>query len=340
MKDLSTTEDTEDTEMCLFLPSASTVVARLGEQMDLEVRHLKLVSAVADCGSLTRAGDRLHLTQSALSHQLRDIESRLGAALFLRVGKRLVLTPAGERLLASAREVLERLQQTEHDIRQMGRDRAGVLRLTTECYTCYHWLPPLLTKYRRKFPKVEVRIDVDATRTPVEMLLAGKVDVALMSTPVRDRRLTSTPIFDDEVVIVAAPSHPFAKKTHVKVADMHGETLLLYPPKEESSVLNRILLPAGAVPGRIDEVQLTEAIIELVKAGLGVAALARWAVEPVVKTGALVARSLTARGQHRRWSAVMPKDLAKADFVREFVDLLIEYAPGQAQRAAKISALR
>src|SRR3954467_3027379 len=98
--------------------------------MDLEIRPLQLVSAVADLGSLTRAGDRLHLTQSALSHQLRDIEGRLGAALFLRVGKRLVLTPAGERLLASARDVLQRLDQTERDIRQMGKDRAGVLRLT------------------------------------------------------------------------------------------------------------------------------------------------------------------------------------------------------------------
>jgi LysR family transcriptional regulator for metE and metH len=305
--------------------------------MDLEIRHLRLVSAVADCGSLTRAGDRLHLTQSALSHQLRDIESRLGAALFLRVGKRLVLTPAGERLLASAREVLARLQQTEHDIRQMGRDRAGVLRLTTECYTCYHWLPPLLTKYRRKFPRVEVRIDVDATRQPVETLLAGKVDVALMSTPVRDRRLTATPIFDDELIVIAATTHPFAKKTHVKLADMHGETLLLYPPKEESLVLNQVLLPNGAVPARIDEVQLTEAIIELVKAGLGISVIARWAVEPIVKSGALVARPLTARGLHRRWSAVMPKDLAKTDFVREFVELLKEHAPSQSARLTRVT---
>src|SRR2546430_7716615 len=109
--------------------------------VDLEVRHLRLVEAVADVGSLTRAGDRLHLTQSALSHQLRDIESRLGAALFLRIGKRLVLTPAGERLLGSAKEVLARLERTEEEIRQMRRDKAGVLRLTTECYTCYHWLP-------------------------------------------------------------------------------------------------------------------------------------------------------------------------------------------------------
>src|SRR3954463_8050355 len=102
--------------------------------MDLEIRHLRLVAAVAEVGSLTRAGDRLHLTQSALSHQLRDIEARLraplfprprlrdmearlGAALFRRAGKRLVLTPAGDRLLASATDVLERLERAEHDIR-------------------------------------------------------------------------------------------------------------------------------------------------------------------------------------------------------------------------------
>ena len=143
--------------------------------MDLEIRHLRLVAAVADCGSLTRAGDRLHLTQSALSHQLRDIESRLGAALFLRVGKRLVLTPAGERLLVSARDVLDRLDRTEDEIRQMGKDRAGILRITTECYTCYHWLPPLLVHYRKRFPRVEVRIDVGATGRPLDRLLAGKI---------------------------------------------------------------------------------------------------------------------------------------------------------------------
>src|SRR5262249_46277190 len=139
--------------------------------MDLEVRHLRLVAAVAEVGSLTRARGRLHLTQSALSHQLRDVEARLGAPLFLRVGKRLVLTAAGERLLASARDVLGRLEQAEREIRQMGHERAGVLRLTTECYTCYHWLPPLLIRYRRRFPRVEVRIDVASTGRPIDSLL-------------------------------------------------------------------------------------------------------------------------------------------------------------------------
>ena len=295
--------------------------------MDLEVRHLRLVTTVAAVGSLTRAGDQLHLTQSALSHQLRDIESRLGASLFHRAGKRLVLTSAGERLLASATDVLEQLERAEHDIREMGRDRAGRLRITTECYTCYHWLPPLLLRFRRTFPKVEVRIDVEATHRPLEMILAGKVDLGLMSTPVRDRRLASRRVFDDELVLIASTQHRFARQARVRLSQMREETLFIYPPKEESGPLQNVLLPAGAAPARIEEVQLTEAITELVKAGLGVAILARWAVQPLIDAGSIVGRSLPARGMHRVWSAVMRKDLASTDYVNEFIDLLEAHAP-------------
>jgi LysR family transcriptional regulator, regulator for metE and metH len=295
--------------------------------MDLEIRHLRLVAAVAEVGSLTRAGDQLHLTQSALSHQLRDIESRLGTALFLRVGKRLVLTTAGERLLASATDVLDRLQQAEHDIREMSRDRAGSLRITTECYTCYHWLPPLLLHFRRTFPRVQVRIDVEATHHPVKMLLAGKIDLGLMSTPVRDRRLVSRRVFDDELVLIASKHHRFARQTRVRLAQMRDETLFVYPPKEESGPLQNVLLPAGAAPARVEEVQLTEAITELVKAGLGVAILARWAVQPMIDAGTIVGRALPARGMRRVWSAVTRKDLAASDYANEFIDLLERHAP-------------
>ena len=295
--------------------------------MDLEVRHLQLVAAVADVGSLTRAGDRLHLTQSALSHQLRDIEGRLGAALFLRIGKRLVLTPAGERLLTSAKDILERLHHAEYDIRQMGKDHAGVLRITTECYTCYHWLPPLLKRYRHRFPRVEVRIDVDATHRPIEKLLAGQIDLGIVSKPVTDRRLVSRPVFKDEIVLIVSPEHRLARQPHVRFAELRDETLFVYPPKEESSVLEDVLRPMGVTPARIEEVQLTEAMTELVKDGLGVAALARWAVQPLVDAGTLVARPLTAHGLHREWRAVTPKALARADFVVEFIDLLAKHAP-------------
>ncbi|MEO8033248.1 MAG: LysR family transcriptional regulator, partial [Acidobacteriota bacterium] len=124
----------------------------------LEIRHLLLVAAVADEGSLTRAGERLNLTQSALSHQLLDIEERLRTALFHRVSRKMVLTEAGQRVLTSARRILDDLARTEEDLRLYAADRRGVIRLTTECYTCYHWLPALMKQFEKTHPGIEIRI--------------------------------------------------------------------------------------------------------------------------------------------------------------------------------------
>jgi len=301
--------------------------------MDLEVRHLQLVAAVADLGSLTKAGDHLHLTQSALSHQLKDIEERLGAALFHRRGKRLALTAAGDHLLQSARDVLDRLRRTEDTIRHLGHERGHVLRITTECTTCYHWLPRLLTTYRERFPSVEVQINVDATASPIERVLDGTVDLALMSTPVRDRRLAVRPVFTDHVVVIASPQHRLAGRRRVALKDLHDETFLIYPPRAESMFLQRVLMPAGAIPGRDEEVKLTEAIIELVKANFGVSALARWAVQPFLDAGSVVALPIPQRGLQRQWTAVMFKHHATADHVTEFIDLLARRGPGTNGRA-------
>ena len=101
---------------------------------------------------MTRAADRLNVTQSALSHQLREIEDRLGTPLFLRVNRRLALAPAGERLLQSARRVLDELRLAEEDIGRLASHQDGVIRVSTECYTCYQWLPPLLKPFHKTFP--------------------------------------------------------------------------------------------------------------------------------------------------------------------------------------------
>ena len=309
--------------------------------MDLEIRHLRLVRAVTAAGSLTGAGSVLNLTQSALSHQLRDIESRLGTALFLRVGKRMLLTPAGERLLRSADEVLDAIARTEDSIRQLSGADRGLLRLSTECYTCYHWLPPLLKRYRRAHPNVEVRINGDATSDPLPHLLGGGLDVAILSTPARDRRLVTRSIFSDEMVIIVDPRHPLAGKAFVTAADLASDTLLMYAQKEDSTIY-KLLAADGMVPANIHVVQLTEAIVELVKAGLGFSFLARWAVEPQVRAGTIRAIPYTRRGYRRTWSAATLKDMARVPYVREFIDLLAEHPPFQlnGQGKAKNQELR
>jgi LysR family transcriptional regulator for metE and metH len=290
--------------------------------VDLEIRHLLLVEAIAGEGGVTRAGERLHLTQSALSHRLRDIETRLGAPLFLRVRRKMVLTPAGERLLALARPILERLRQAEEEIRLMGRDGAGLLRFAVECYTCYHWLPRLLDVFRRRFPRVEVRIAADETRRPIQALLDGRLDLAMVSGRVTDRRIHLRPLFEDEFVVVMPPGHPLESRPFVRPQDFAAETLLMYSGPEENTAMQRVLGPAGVAPARVTQVQLTEAILELVKAGQGLAVLAAWSVAPRVDAGALVARPLTRRGLVRRWQAARLKGDAPPAHLVAFEDLL------------------
>src|SRR2546429_8343878 len=109
--------------------------------MILETRHLRLVAAVVEHGTLTKAGRVLHMTQSGLSRQLLDLETRLGLPLFHRLGKRMVPTPAGECLLVAARRTLPPLSDVEEGLRRLAGGRAAILRVGTGCYNCYHWLP-------------------------------------------------------------------------------------------------------------------------------------------------------------------------------------------------------
>jgi LysR family transcriptional regulator for metE and metH len=290
--------------------------------MMLDTRHLKLIVAVSEEKSVTRAGERLHLTQSALSHQLRDIEQRLGTPLFNRVNKRMILTQAGERLLQSANQVLEELKRAEDDIAQIAAGDQGALRISTECYTCYHWLPEMLKEFSRKFPKVEVKIVAEATHRPIPALLNGKLDFAIVSDLVRDKRLSYKPLFHDEVVVIMAPHHPLAGRPYIAAKDFADQTVFSYSPPDESTLYNKVLLPAGVKPARFSEVQLTEAIIEMVKAGLGVSALARWAVSQQIESGKLVARPLTRKGFHRQWNAALLKNDFTPAYVTEFIELL------------------
>jgi len=307
---------------------------------DLELRHLRLVKAIADAGSVTRAGDILHLTQSALSHQLRDIESRLNAPLFHRAGRRMLPTEAGRRLIETAAGVLSAVRQTEDQIRRAARGDEATLRISTECYTVYHWLPPLLKKYRVAHPMVNVQIDAGATSNPVQALVDGKLDLAVVSERPRDRRVAVHPLFDDNMVLIAAPTHPLAARDYIRPEDLRPETLLLYARKEDSFVYRQVVARAGVTPRAIQQIQLTEAIIELVKAGLGVAILSEWAVAPYVRTRELRALRVTRRGCRRRWSAATLKGTSDLPYIADFIRMMAANAPRPALVAPLKPVLR
>lgn len=306
----------------LFSPYPCAILIEGGTPLNLEIRHFRLVRAIADEGTVTAASRRLHLTQSALSHQLKDIEERLGVPLFLRLGKKMILTAAGGKLLGSARSVLTEIERLEEEIAHLADESEGVLRIATECYTAYYWLPAVLDGFRKKHPGVQVRIVAEATGSPVDALLNGKLDLAIVSSEVNDRRLSVTHLFKDDLAVIASREHPLASRKFVRASDFASENLLVYASYEESLLHRRVLAPAGIRPRSVGEVQLTEAMLSMVEAGMGIAVLARWAVAPYIESGKVKAISLERPGLRREWRAVRLKSLSTPTYLVEFIDRL------------------
>jgi LysR family transcriptional regulator for metE and metH len=278
----------------------------------VEIRHLRLIAAIAEHGSITAAGRVLNLTQSALSHQLRELESRLRSPMFMRTARRMVLTPAGEQLTHIARSVLSQIDSFERQVLDGSFSTTrGSVRIATECYTAYHWLPAVLRDFRVRWPNVDLDVRAEHTASPIPALRDGALDLALVYSRVADKRVRVEPLFDDELVIVTAPDHRFAGSTYVSVEALAKEHLFVYTQRDGNSTVSRdILEPAGVEPARITRIQLTEAIIELVAAGLGVAVLAKWAVLPAVRSGAVQTARIGKKGFTRTWfTAVRKKDV-------------------------------
>ena len=289
--------------------------------MALELRHFQLLAAIADTGSLAGASRKLFLTSSALSHQLRDAEERLGIRLFQRRHRRLLLTGAGQKVLDSARRVLAEVALAEAACRQEAPD--DLLRLSTGCYTAYGWLPPVLRHWQAEYPRVELRIVLEATRQPLPALLAGELDLALTTDPPPHVRLRRTPLFEDELRLLVAADHHLAGRAHVSVEELAREHVLTYDaPAEQLDVYTRLFWPTGIEPRRVSRVPLTEALVDLARAGFGVTALSPWMM-PARREG-LVSLRLTPRGVRRRWTAVTLGSHPPSSPVGRFVQLLKE----------------
>jgi LysR family transcriptional regulator, regulator for metE and metH len=308
--------------------------------MSLDTKHLRLLQAIVDEGGVSAAARKLHLTQPALSHQLRAAENDLRTRLFDRINKKMILTAAGRRLLDRSRPILQELDAAEKELRSTPATLPP-LRISTECYTCYHWLPTRLQLFQEKFPHAEVQIVVEATHHPLPALLDGQLDIGIVANPVKHKPLEYHPLFEDELVVILPCDHPFAHNKYFRAEDFSDQHFLLYAisPKD-STVYKKVLNPAGVTPRKVTHVPLTEAILEMVRANLGIAVFARWAVAPLLASGELSAVRLTRWGIRRNWHAAVRRNHQRPPHVDAFVALLQKYPISQSFRASKPAQLR
>ena len=295
----------------------------------MEFRHLKLVEAVSEEGTLSKAGERLFLTQSALSHQLKELEKELNTPLFHRVNKKLVLNDAGRIVLESARKILCEVEQTQKELQQQINGGYGEIRLTTECYTCYHWLPRVMKAFNREYPKIELNIFPEYTQRPIEGLLEGKVDLVITSDDTDYPGIAYKELFRDEQVAVVPKCHPWTQKPYVTAKDFADETFIVYGrPLESVGFFRSTLMPAGVTPKKILEIELTEATVEMINAGYGVKVMATWAIKPYMNTHEIEIVPITKKGLYRTWFMAYLKDKTWHPFYDQFLSQLVTILRG------------
>ncbi|MBK5945172.1 LysR family transcriptional regulator [Rhodobacter veldkampii DSM 11550] len=301
--------------------------------MHLELRHLRTIKAIHDAGGLARAADVLHITQSALSHQVKGLEDQAGVELFVRRSKPLKLSAAGLRLLRLAERVLPEVAATEAEFSALRSGRAGRLHIAIECHACFDWLFPVLEQFRHAWPEVDVDIRPGLAFGALPALLRQEVDLVISSDPETIEGVTFHPLFDYAPMLVAAATSTLAAKPWVEAEDFRDQVLITYPmDRGRLDVFTELLAPAKVEPRAVRQVELTAVILMLVASGRGVAVLPDWVLREVKYQPDYITRPVTERGLTKRLYAATRAEDATEPFMAHFLRLA-RTEPVKLQRA-------
>jgi len=287
----------------------------------LELRHLRTLAVLLEAPSLSAAAERLHLTQSALSHQLKLLEGVYGVPLLERRTQPVKLTPAGLRLAQLGEQVTTAVQLAERDLANMAGGSAGTLRIAVECHTCFDWLMPAMDAFRPHWPDVELDIVSGFHADPVGLVVSQRAELAITSEIDESGGIEFTPLFQYPMLAVMANDHRLTARTHLTPRDFADETLITYPVPDALLDIMRVLGPAGINPQRRTS-ELTVAILQLVASRRGIAVLPSWTLQPYVERGYISTRPVGKRGLTSRLYAAGQAGLSQRPYVRAFVETL------------------
>lgn len=271
----------------------------------IELKHLRTLTTLRDSGSLTATATSLHLTQSALSHQLKDLEARIGGQLFLRKTRPVKFTSEGEILLKLADEIQPRIAKAENELASLKEDVNGRLHMAIECHSCFQWLMPALKEYQVAWPSVTLDFSSGFGFEPLPALMAGELDLVITSDIQPRSEIHYEPLFDFEMRLITAINSPLAEKPSIDPQDLSDLTMLSYPvQKQRLDVVKHFLQPAGIEPKKWKQADNTLMLVQMVSAGLGVAALPNWAISEFSRQGLIASKPL-GKGLTRRLFAAV-----------------------------------
>ncbi|MFY9179149.1 MAG: LysR family transcriptional regulator [Venatoribacter sp.] len=285
----------------------------------LEIKHLRTLASLRDSGTLVEAARRLHLTQSALSHQLKDLEDRIGTELFMRKTKPVRFTRSGLELLALADAILPQIRQAERNIQKLSGSRSGRLHMVIECHSCFDWLMPAINSFRDHWPEVEIDLSTSFNFEPIPALLRGDTDLVITSDPQHQSQVHYQPLFRYQSLLAIANQHPLAQKNNIQPQDLQNETLIHYPVnRQRLDVFEHFLNPSGIEPRSTRQCELTLMIVQLVASGRGVACLPNWALQNYSDAQLITTKPLGNNGIWPTLYAAVREEQVNTPYIEDF----------------------
>ncbi|MCG2822302.1 MAG: LysR family transcriptional regulator [Desulfobulbaceae bacterium] len=295
----------------------------------LEIKHLRMIAAIAESSNMTKAAARLNISQSALSQQLKDIEDKLGGALFFRTRKVMVLTPVGTRLLQPARQIIQTIEEAELEIARSVSGEQGEMKVGVQCVFCYKWLPEAVRSFQEKFPNIE--LEIGTASDLVHDLESRKFDLVVTAATAPDERFTCLPLFADQLVCAMSAAHPLRAAAFVRYEDFGDSNLISHAEMAASRFYQGALKPRGIEPKRFMTVGQPQAMVEMVAAGFGLGIFPRWAINGSLAAHGIVTRPITKGGLAVTWFAAFLKGdripLCQQEFVRIVGRMNLEIRP-------------
>jgi DNA-binding transcriptional LysR family regulator len=292
----------------------------------LDSRQLHAFAALARRGSFTLAAKDLFLTQSAVSHAIKALEDDVGCRLLDRVGRRVLLTQAGEQFLRHTEKILREMEAARAGLDDLTKWGHGRLRVGASTTACQHILPTVLREFRQSYPKCVIRIEPGDHGQQLDLLRGGQIDLALVLEPPAQSmtEFTFVPLFQDELRFVVAPLHPWARAGRAPRESIEAETLVLYNKSSQTfRLVSEYFREEKITLSNFIELGSMEAIKELVKIGIGAGILAAWIARTELESGSLVSLPLGVRKLRRRWGVAHLKGRRLALAEETFVGLCV-----------------
>ncbi|WP_260843115.1 LysR family transcriptional regulator [Sedimenticola selenatireducens] len=272
----------------------------------LSIRHLQMIKQIAECGSVTEAANGLGVTQSALSHRIRETERLLGTVIFYRKNKLLTLTNAGKRLLHSAEIILGEVTRVEYDISKLSQGIESIVRLGTDVYGSYHWLPQFLGEFNRSHPEIGTEIIADVSLDPLAALRRGDIDLAIMPSMIPAELFQTSRLFRDELLAILPHAHAKAGQAWLEPEAFASENYITHHTNPEKGLVYEQLFSCyNVLPRQVMRMGIMEVIIEFVQHGFGVSILPSFTICKHLESKRISTMRVTEQGLFVDWHTVM-----------------------------------